>query len=528
MHALAQFSVSQFNSGLIYACPEIFLGLAACALLMLDLLLNDAQRRWTGVLAVIGLLITAGLVCIEPASVKIVALGGLFELDRMAQVLKIVTLLTVAVVFVYSTDYLQWRAILKGEYYVLGLFAVLGAMVLISAGSLISLYLGLELMSLSLYAMVAFDRESGIAAESAIKYFVLGSMASGTLLYGMSIIYGVTGSLDIPVIAEAVRNGLGDNIGLVFGIAFLIVGIGFKLGAVPFHMWIPDVYEGSPTCVTVFIGTASKLAAFALAMRLLPEALAGAHADWSQMLVVLAVLSMAIGNIVAIAQSNLKRMLAYSTISHVGYILLGILSGTAQGYQAAMFYMISYVIVAAGAFGMILLLARQGFEADRIVDFRGLNARSPWFAGMMAILMFSLAGVPPFIGFWAKLGVIQAVLGVDYTWLAVVAVLFSVVGQPFSQAEATLSGLKFKVVRVDDDGSDQAPDQVLAQTPESGSRVGKGSTVTLTVSSNTITVPDLIGKTAQEAAQLMQLKHLTPDIQERPTPDKTPASTPTR
>jgi len=210
-----------------------------------------------------------------------------------------------------------------------------------------------------------------------------------------------------------------------------LVGVGFKLGAVPFHMWIPDVYEGSPTCVTVFIGTASKLAAFALAMRLLPEALAGSEADWSQMLVVLAVLSMAIGNIVAIAQSNLKRMLAYSTISHVGYILLGILAGTSQGYQAAMFYMISYVIVAAGAFGMILLLARQGFEADRIVDFKGLNARSPWFAGMMAILMFSLAGVPPFIGFWAKLGVIQAVLAVGYTWLAVVAVLFSVVGAFF-------------------------------------------------------------------------------------------------
>jgi NADH-quinone oxidoreductase subunit N len=224
---------------------------------------------------------------------------------------------------------------------------------------------------------------------------------------------------------------LGGNIGLVFGIAFLIVGVGFKFGAVPFHMWIPDVYEGSPTCVTVFIGTASKLAAFALAMRLLPEALAGSQVDWSQMLVVLAVLSMAIGNIVAIAQSNLKRMLAYSTISHVGYVLLGILSGTSQGYQASMFYMISYVIVAAGAFGMILLLARQGFESDKIVDFRGLNARSPWFAGMMAILMFSLAGLPPFIGFWAKLGVIQAVLGVDYTWLAVVAVLFSVVGAYF-------------------------------------------------------------------------------------------------
>jgi NADH-quinone oxidoreductase subunit N len=431
MNSFAPFNVSQFNAGLVYACPEIFLGLAACAILMLDLLLNDAQRRWTGVLAVISLVLTAVLVAVQPIPLKIVALGGLFELDHMAQVLKIVTLLIVAAVFVYSTDYLQRRAILKGEYYVLGLFSTLGAMVLISAGSLITLYLGLELMSLCLYAMVAFDRDSGIAAESAIKYFVLGSMASGTLLYGMSIVYGVTGSLELGAIAGAAHHGLGGNIGLIFGIAFLIVGVGFKFGAVPFHMWIPDVYEGSPTCVTVFIGTASKLAAFALAMRLLPEALAGSQADWSQMLVVLAVLSMAIGNIVAIAQTNIKRMLAYSTISHVGYVLLGILSGTAQGYQASMFYMISYVLVAAGAFGMVLLLARQGFESDKIDDFRGLNARSPWFAGMMAILMFSLAGLPPFIGFWAKLGVIQAVLGVDYTWLAVVAVLFSVVGAFF-------------------------------------------------------------------------------------------------
>src|SRR5580692_2912060 len=428
MHVLAQFSASQFNPGLIYAGPEIFLALAACAILMLDLLLNDAQRRWTGVWAVAALLITAFMAAMQPVPTRVVALGGLFELDRMAQALKVFTLLTVAVVFIYSTEYLQRRAILKGEYYVLGLFATLGAMVLISAGSLITLYLGLELLSLSLYAMVAFDRDSGIAAESAIKYFVLGSMASGTLLYGMSIVYGVTGSLELAAIAGAVHGGLGDNIGLVFGIAFLIVGVGFKFGAVPFHMWIPDVYDGSPTCVTVFIGTASKLAAFALAMRLLPEALAGAQADWNQMLVVLSVLSMAIGNIVAIAQSSLKRMLAYSTISHVGYILLGILSGTAQGYQAAMFYMITYIIVAAGAFGMILLLAKQGFEADKITDFKGLVVRSPWFAGLMAILMFSLAGVPPFMGFWAKLGVIQAVLGVHMVWLAVVAVLFSVVG----------------------------------------------------------------------------------------------------
>ncbi len=428
----AAFNPSYFNSGLMYAWPEIFLSLAACLILMLDLLLNEAQRRWTGVMAVISLAITAALVVAQPLSSKIVAMGGLFELDRMAQVLKVATLLVVAAVFVYSTDYLKRRAIFKGEYFVLGLFATLGAMVLISAANLITLYLGLELMSLCLYAMVAFDRDSGIAAESAIKYFVLGSMASGTLLYGMSIVYGVTGSLELAEIAAAVRTaGIGGNIGLLFGIAFLIVGVGFKLGAVPFHMWIPDVYEGSPTCVTVFIGTASKLAAFALAMRLLPEALGASQADWSQMLVVLSVLSMAIGNIVAIAQTNLKRMLAYSTISHVGYVLLGILSGTAQGYQAAMFYMISYIIVAAGAFGMILLLAKQGFEADKITDFKGLNARSPWFAGMMAILMFSLAGLPPFIGFWAKLGVIQAVLGVHITWLAVIAVLFSVVGAYF-------------------------------------------------------------------------------------------------
>jgi NADH-quinone oxidoreductase subunit N len=422
------FNPSNFLQGLSYAGPEIFLGLAACAILMLDLLLTDAQRRWTGILAVASLVITAVLVAVQPVTGRVVALGGLYELDPMAQVLKVVTLVIVAAVFVYSTDYLRRRAIFKGEYFVLGLFATLGALVLISAANLITLYLGLELLSLCLYAMVAFDRDSGIAAESAIKYFVLGSMASGTLLYGMSIVYGMTGSLELAAIADAVRNGLGDNVGLIFGIAFLIVGVGFKLGAVPFHMWIPDVYEGSPTCVTVFIGTASKLAAFAMAMRLLPEALGSAQADWSQMLVVLSVLSMAIGNIVAIAQSNLKRMLAYSTISHVGYVILGILSGTAQGYQAAMFYMISYVIVASGAFGMILLLARQGFEADKLVDFKGLNARSPWFAGMMAILMFSLAGLPPFIGFWAKLGVVQAVLGVDMTWLAVVAVLFSVVG----------------------------------------------------------------------------------------------------
>ncbi len=425
---MSPFNSADYTAGLIYARPEIFLGSAACVILLLDLLIAEAQRRWIGVISVLTLLVTATLVAVQPFTTRVLVLGDMFELDRMAQVLKVVALLTVAVVFTYSTEYLRRRAILKGEYFVLGLFATLGILVLLSAASLLTLYLGLELMSLCLYTMVAFDRESGTAAEAAIKFFVLGSLASGTLLYGMSIIYGVTGSLQLNEIAVALHGGLAGNVGVLFGIAFLIVGIGFKFGAVPFHMWIPDVYEGAPTCVTIFIGSAPKIAAFALTMRLLSEGLASSEPDWSQMLIVLAVLSMAIGNVVAIAQTNLKRMLAYSTISHVGFILMGILAGTAQGYQAAMFYTITYVIVATGAFGMIVLLSRQGFEADTLDDFKGLNARSPWFAGMMAIFMFSLAGVPPFIGFYAKLGVIQAVLGVGYLWIAVVAVLFSVVG----------------------------------------------------------------------------------------------------
>jgi NADH-quinone oxidoreductase subunit N len=425
---MGDFNFAAYDAGLIYARPEIFLGTAACLILLVDLVLAEAHRRWIGGLAVVTLLATAVLVAIQPVTERIVLLGGSFELDRMAQVLKVAALLTVAVVFVYSFEYLRRRALFKGEYFVLGLFATLGMLVLISAANLITLYLGLELMSLCLYAMVAFDRDSGVAAESGIKFFVLGSLASGTLLYGMSIIYGVTGSLQLAEIAAALNHGLAANVGVLFGISFIIVGVGFKFGAVPFHMWLPDVYEGSPTCTTLFVGAAPKIAAFALTMRLLTEGLAASQADWSQMLIVLSVLSLVIGNVVAIAQTNLKRMLAYSTISHVGYILLGILAGTAQGYAAAMFYTITYVLVTTGAFGIILVLSRQGFEADTLDDFRGLNARSPWFAGMMAIFMFSLAGVPPFIGFAAKLGVIQAVLGVGYVWLAVVAVLMSVVG----------------------------------------------------------------------------------------------------
>jgi NADH-quinone oxidoreductase subunit N len=421
-------NIAAFDVGLKYARPEIFLGSAACLILLFDLAVNQAQRHWTAILALAALFVTAVLIATQPLTMRVLVLGDMYELDRMAQVLKFVAVITVGVVFVYSTGYLCLRDLFKGEYFVLGLFATLGILVLISAASFLTLYLGLELMSLCLYALVAFDRTSVRAAESAIKFFVLGSLASGTLLYGMSIIYGATGSLQLAEIALVLHHGLSANLGVVFGIAFLIVGIGFKFGAVPFHMWIPDVYEGSPTCVTLFIGSAPKIAAFALAMRLLTEGLDASQPDWSSMLIVLSVLSIAIGNVVAIAQVNLKRMLAYSTISQVGYILLGILAGTSQGYQAAMFYTITYVAVATGSFGMIVLLSRQGFEADTLDDFRGLNARSPWFAGMMAIFMFSLAGLPPFIGFYGKLGVIQAVLAVGNVWLAVIAVVFSVVG----------------------------------------------------------------------------------------------------
>jgi NADH-quinone oxidoreductase subunit N len=300
--------------------------------------------------------------------------------------------------------------------------------VMVSAHSLLTVYLGLELLSLSLYAMVAFDRDSSPASEAAMKYFVLGALASGMLLYGMSMLYGATGSLDVAEIATAVSAAGSDNLILVFGLCFIVVGLAFKFGAVPFHMWVPDVYHGAPTAVTLFIGSAPKIAAFAMAMRLLAESMGGLVVDWQGMLSILAVLSLAIGNVIAIAQTNMKRMLAYSTISHVGFLLLGILSGTTDGYSASMFYAITYALMAIGGFGVIILLSRAGYEADSLDDFKGLNNRSPWFALMMLILMFSMAGVPPTVGFYAKLSVLQAVVDVDMLWLALVAVFFSIIG----------------------------------------------------------------------------------------------------
>ena len=390
---------------LMLAAPEIFLLAATCLILLVDLFLDDRQRWQTFVLAIAALAGTAWIAAQTGMEVRTVGWHGTYVGDPLATLLKIVACGAVAVAFLYSYGYLERRGLLKGEYFLLGLFALLGIMVLASANSLVTLYLGVELLALSLYAMVAFHRDSGSAAEAAIKYFVLGSIASGSLLYGISIIYGVTGTLELGRLAQAVATLGPQQVGLLFGLAFVIVGVAFKFGAVPFHMWVPDVYQGSPTAVTLFLSSAPKLASFALAFRLLGEGLAGLHTGWGQMLAIIAVLSMAIGNVVAIAQGNIKRMLAYSTISHVGFILLGILAGTAEGYQAALYYTIAYVIMSVGGFGMVILLSRGGFEAEQLDDFKGLNARSPWFAAVMLMLMFSMAGVPPFIGFWAKLAV---------------------------------------------------------------------------------------------------------------------------
>jgi NADH-quinone oxidoreductase subunit N len=399
-----------------------------CVILIVDVFLRDERRVVSYVLAQLTLLAAALISWGMLGDETRVVLNGTFVSDPMAALLKTSILLVTVGAFVYSRSYLVERNIFRGEFYVLGLFAVLGMLVLVSAHSLLTIYLGLELLSLSLYALVAFNRDSAEASEAAMKYFVLGALASGMLLYGLSMLYGATGSLDIGAVAAAIAAPDAQGILLVFALCFIVAGLAFKFGAVPFQMWVPDVYQGAPTPVTLFIGSAPKIAAFAMAMRLLTEALGGLLASWQDMLTILAVLSLVIGNVIAIAQTNIKRMLAYSTISHVGFLLLGLLAGTSEGYSAAMFYAITYALMAIGGFGMIILLSRAGFEADKLDDFKGLNERSPWFALMMLILMLSMAGVPPTVGFYAKLSVLQAVIHVDMVWLAIVAVLFSIIG----------------------------------------------------------------------------------------------------
>ncbi|MFT5657639.1 MAG: NADH-quinone oxidoreductase subunit N [Gammaproteobacteria bacterium] len=422
--------MSEFiQPNLIPAIPEMIMLGMTCLVLVIDLFLPQEKRGFTLLLTVATLIITAvAVIAVAPVG-SISTFGGSFVLDQLAVTLKVAICLISALVFIYSRDYLADHDIYKGEYYVLGLFAVLGMMIMTSAHSFLLVYLGLELLSLSLYAMIAFNRKSVQASESAMKYFVLGAMASGLLLYGISIFYGITGTLDLNQLAEVVRFKLDQNpVALSFALTFIVVGLSFKLGAVPFHMWLPDIYQGAPTSVTLFIGTAPKIAGFAMAIRLLVDGLSDLQVEWSQMLVVLSVASMALGNIVAIVQTNFKRMLAYSTVSHVGFIMLGLLSGTAAGYSAAMFYTLTYAITAAVAFGVLLILNREGFEAENISDLTGLNNKSPWYAAMLAIALFSMAGVPPTVGFYAKLSVLQAVIDIDLVWLAVVAVLLSVIG----------------------------------------------------------------------------------------------------
>ena len=410
------------------ALPEIFVLGMVSLILIIDAALDDSKRYVAYSLSLLTLAGAAFLTVRDLSTLPVLALGGLFVDDPLSDVLKLFLYLTVAVVLVYSRDYLRERGLYKGEFFVLALFALLGMMVMVSASHFLTLYLGLELLSLSLYAMVALHRDSSVATEAAMKYFVLGALASGMLLYGMSMVYGVTGSLGLGDMAIALQDGTDLRIPLVFGIVFIVAGLAFKLGAVPFHMWVPDVYHGAPTAMTLFIGSAPKIAAFAFVVRILGQGLESQVGDWREMLVILAVLSMALGNVAAIAQSNLKRMFAYSTISHMGFMLLGILAGSQNGYGSAMFYVLVYALMSLGGFGMILLLSRAGFEADQLDDFKGLNRRSPWLAFLMLLLMFSMAGVPPTVGFYAKLSVLQAVVGIGYVWLAVAAVLFSLIG----------------------------------------------------------------------------------------------------
>ena len=422
----------QFIQPLWPAYPEIFLLGAVCVILVADLFVKDENRIVTYGLTQAALAGTIAVTWVTAAREPVYTFSNMFVDDLMADVLKLLVLLSVMGVLVYSRPYIAARGMFRGEFFALALFATLGMMVMISGNHLLVLYIGLELMMLSLYSMVALQRESPVATEAAMKYFVLGALASGMLLYGMSMIYGATGSLEITEIAQLAAAGEGQVMGiiLVFGLVFIVAGLGFELGVVPFHMWVPDVYHGAPSAVTLFVSTAPKIAGFALIVRLLGQGLSAdiLLIEWQQMLVVMAVLSLVIGNVTAIVQTNLKRMLAYSTISHMGFVLLGVLAGDENGFSAAMFYVVVYVLMNLGAFGMILLLSRDGFEAEDLEDFRGLNQRSPWYAFLMLLIMFSMVGVPPTVGFYAKLAVLQSVLNADYLGVAVVAIVFSAVG----------------------------------------------------------------------------------------------------
>lgn len=427
------------NPNLIPVYAEIFLMVAASAILLIDMFMSKRSLAYylsLAALAVCGVITYADY----NAGSTVYTFSNMFVSDPMSNLLKLFTYLATGITLIYSRQYASDRGMLSGnlggEFYVLALFSMLGQMVMISGNNMLIIYLGLELMSLSLYALVALRRDHAVSTEAAMKYFILGALASGFLLYGISMLYGATGSLDLSEVARVAGSGTANKTILVFGIVFMVAGLAFKLGAVPFHMWVPDVYQGSPTAVTLLLGAAPKLATFAICIRLLVEALLPMAIDWQQMLMFLAVLSLAIGNLTAIAQTNLKRMLAYSTIAQMGFVLLGLAAGVvgadssnaATAYSAAMYYSITYVLTTLGSFGLVMMLARAGFEAEELADFKGLGKRSPWFAVVMTVLMFSLAGVPPMMGFMAKWSVLQAVVTSGQVWLAVVAVMFSLIG----------------------------------------------------------------------------------------------------
>lgn len=414
------------------AAPEFWILLMACVVMCADVFIEEKRRGILHMLAMLTLLFAAIITMRADYHADgvwaVTAFSDTFVRDPMSDVLKLFCYATLALVYTYSKHYLRGFGLYRTDFYTLTLFALLGVMLLISANSLIMVYLGLELTSLSSYALVAFDRDSRRGSESAMKYFVLGSMASGLLLYGMSMVYGATGSLQLQAVSQAIGLKGGDDILLVFGLVFMVTGIAFKLGVAPFHMWVPDVYHGAPAAATLFISTIPKLAAFAMAYRLLHDGMSALHADWQQMLIVLALLSMVIGNLAAIMQTNLKRMLAYSTISHMGFVLLGMLPGSAEGFGASMFYIIVYALMSAAGFGMLILLSSKGVEAEELEDFKGLNKRNSWYAAVMAMTMASMAGFPPFVGFFAKWLVIKATIDAGLIWLAVLAVVLSVVG----------------------------------------------------------------------------------------------------
>lgn len=423
------------TTNLNFLLPEMFMLAAACAILLIDLFQSDERRTLTYGLSQASLAVAFVLTLQLFGAERAVLYHGMFIVDNLATLLKLALYVGMFLVMMYSRDYINQRQFHRGEYYILSLFATLGMMVMVSGYSFLTLYLGLELLSLSLYAMVAMRRDSTDAPEAAMKYFVMGALASGLLLYGMSMIYGVTGSIQIVEVqtkaAEIIAANADKQVLLAFGAVFLVAGIAFKLGAVPFHMWVPDVYHGAPTSVTALVSSVPKIATFGMAIRLLAEALPSVTGQWQLLLIILCMLSIILGNVTAIAQTNLKRMLAFSGIAHIGYFLLGMLSATPQGYSASMYYILMYALMSIAGFGMILVMSRAGFECESIDDFKGLWKRSPWHALMMMLIMMSMAGVPPLVGFWPKLEVIRAVLnsGLPFAvWLAGIAVLFSVVG----------------------------------------------------------------------------------------------------